>query len=281
MTGLESIKNSEPEIEFSFIDDLELKPPPIPRAGIPSELDKMVSEFDKEINPSTSLPIETLNAQAKEYFAQGNLKAANEIYQQILTTFHFDQEILFETYKNLGNIAMTAGDFDGAEENFNRAYTINGKSDELFVNYGVLEIQRKTLSKAVERFRQAIEINPKNDRAWIGLALVHREFGDHDLSWADLKRALDENPGNETALTLSIEWGMSDARLLDTSKFLKNYLSNVNDSSDMRLALSKILFCQGDYLQAREEIKPLIKSQTTNREAQQVLELIEKELIKV
>ncbi len=288
MTGLESIKNSDPEIEFSLVDvaenTVEFPKTPRPRPGTSSDLDRMLSEFDKEFvdDPEkNSLPIETLNAQAKDYFAKGNFKAATEVYQQILTTFHYNLEILFDAYKNLGNIAMSISDFDGAEENFNKAYTINSKSDELFVNYGVLEIQRKSLAKAVDRFRQAIEINSKNDRAWIGLALVHREFSDHDLSWADLTRALDENPGNETALTLSIEWGMADGRLASSASFLKNYLTNVNDSNDMRLALSKILFCQGNYLQAKEEIKPLLKNQATNREAQQVFELIEQELTKV
>lgn len=281
MTGLESIKNGESDIEFSFIDDIEIKQQPLPRPGTLSELDRMVSEFEKEFVEKNALPIETLNAQAKDYYAKGNHKAAAEIYQQILTTFHYDQEILFETYKNLGNISMTTGDYDGAEENFNRAHTINSNSDDLFVNYGVLEIQRKNLAKAVSRFREAIVLNSKNDKAWVGLALVHREFNDHELCWADLQRALDENPGNETALTLSIEWGMTDGRLGKSSEFLQNYLLNVSDSYEMRLALSKVLFCQGNYLQARQEVLPLLKSHASQNEAQQVFELIEKELNRV
>ena len=288
MTGLESIKNNEPDIEFSLVDDVNINQNTFEklsaRPSTPKDLDQMLSEFDQEFatDPEkNSLPIETLSAQAKNYFAQGNLKAAAEVYQQILATFHYDLEILFETYKNLGNISMGLADFDGAEENFNRAHTINSKSDDLFVNFGVLEIQRKNLNKAVDRFRQAIELNTKNDRAWVGLALVHREFNDQELSWADLQRALDENPGNETALTLSIEWGMADSRLGTAIKFLKNFITNVNDSVEMRLALCKVLFCQGDYLQAHQEIKPLLKSQVTNGEAQLVFNLIEQELNKV
>ncbi len=287
MTGLESIKNNEPDFEFSLVDDTNINQntfDQLARPNTPNELNKMLSEFDKEFTTEpekNSLPVDTLNEQAKNYFVQGNFKAASEVYNQILTTFHYDLEVLFETYKNLGNIALSTSDFEGAEENFNKAYTINSKSDDLFVNYGVLEIQRKSLAPAVERFRQAIEINPKNDKAWVGLAIVHREFNDHDLSWADLHKALDENPGNETALTLSIEWGMPDGRLETSGKFLKNYLTNVNDSPEMRLALSKVLFCQGDYLQAQEEIKPLLKNQVTNGEAQKIFNLIEQELKKV
>ncbi|MDZ4660877.1 MAG: tetratricopeptide repeat protein [Pseudomonadota bacterium] len=288
MTGLESIENNDPEIEFLLIDDVKntFEEPKAqrPRPGVKSDLNRMLSEFDQEFtieSQKNSLSIEALNAQARDNFTKGNYKAATEIYQQILTTYHYNLEILFDTYKNLGNIALTTSDFDGAEENFNKAHTIDSKSDILFVNYGILEIQRKNLAKAVERFRQAIEINSKNDKAWVGLALVHREFNDHELSWADLHRALDENPGNETALALSIEWGVSDGRLGSSANFLKNYLANVNDSTEMRLALSKILYCQGDYLQARETILPLLKNQSTNREAQQVFNLIELELTKV
>ncbi len=148
---------------------------------------------------------------------------------------------LFEIYKNIGNIHVRAGDFEAAEESYNKAYTLRADSDTLMVNYGTLEIQRGNFTAAVERFRAAVMLNPKSDRGWVGLALVHRQMGDLDLSRANMERALDMNPRNKTALHLLVEWSVQAFDFKSAVNRLTTYLSLEGEDAEMSFLLAKIL----------------------------------------
>ncbi len=148
---------------------------------------------------------------------------------------------LFEIYKNIGNIHVRAGDFESAEESYNKAYTLKPDSDALMVNYGTLEIQRENFTAAVERYRTAVTLNPRSDRGWVGLALVHRHMGDLDLSRANMERALDMNPRNKTALHLLVEWSVQAFDFKSAVNRLTTYLSLEGDDAEMSFLLAKIL----------------------------------------
>lgn len=269
MSGLESIKeNTESTCSGS---ELEVAGP------IFLSPEKALEEFD-----SVDLEKEkviTLSAEAKNLYESGNLDAAYDIYWQILQMHVFDKSILFDVYKNLGNIFLKDGDFEEAEELFNKACTINPKSDALLVNYGVLETQRHNLDRARERFREAIDLNKSNDSAWVGLALVHREYGDNDLSWANLERALDENIANRTALAIAMDWGIKDHKLDRVAFRTSEYLRRVEDNLEIRLSLAKIFFCSGNYLQALREAKFVREINPENTDAMRLIAVIENEVM--
>lgn len=165
---------------------------------------------------------------------------------------------LFEIYKNLGNIYVRAGDFDAAEEYYDKAYTLNHQSDVLLVNYGTLEIQRERFDEAVERFRQAIELNTNNDRAWVGLAMVHRQKGDFELARANIERAMDVNRGNRTALRLVIDWGVQDGAWSAVIARLQDYLGQNGEDAEMSFTLAKVFTHVGRLREARLEVERVL-----------------------
>lgn len=112
---------------------------------------------------------------------------------------------LFEIFKNIGNIYVRKADFELAEEFYNKSYAVKSDSDILLVNYGILEMQRGDLNRAKDRFRSAVQINMTNDKGWVGLAMAHFDFGDEELGIANLKKALDINPYNKTALSFALQ----------------------------------------------------------------------------
>lgn len=120
----------------------------------------------------------------------------------------------FELLKFLGNCLIQIKDFDGAQEAYEKAFALFPGSGILQVNFGTLWIQRSDWNRATECFRYALFLEPENDRGWVGLALCHHVRGDFDLARANLERALDANPLNETAITLLIDWGHSRREFL-------------------------------------------------------------------
>ncbi len=192
------------------------------------------------------------------YYTLENDESAYATYEEALGSHAVPEERLFEVYKNLGNILVRKGDFDAAEDYYNRAFTIEPKSDTLLVNFGTLEINRDDLEAASSRFRTALDINPESDRAWVGLALVHRSKGDFELSWANLERSLDLNPSNRTALKLIVEWAVRDGRVQNAAVRLENYLAQDGEDAEMAFSFAKCLTLLGRFDEALLECERVV-----------------------
>lgn len=280
MSGLESVENFKEE-HFEHLKNNPAPDVPVKNESIGPiffEAEKAMSKFDAD----DAQPVEhiyTLAIQAKDYYDQGNFDASYEVYWQILQMNVYDQNLLFECYKNLGNIFLRDGDYDEAEELFDKACTLRPESDTLLVNYGVLEIQRKNLEKARDRFRSALDLNNKNDGAWLGLALVHREFGDMELAWANLERALDENKSNQTAITVTMDWGIRDHKLDKAALRIRTFISEISDTKDMRLSLAKVLFCSGNFIESKREAEMVLKKDSTDADALRLVEVIDRAVL--
>ncbi|HRO66568.1 MAG TPA: tetratricopeptide repeat protein [Pseudobdellovibrionaceae bacterium] len=191
---------------------------------------------------------ESVFNQAQALYRLNKDAEALNVYYEALSILSDEHPALFEIHKNMGNIFVRSGDYEGAEESYNKAYRINPDSDTLMVNLGTLEIQRGDKGRALSCFRQAVELNPSNDRAWAGLAMIHQEFGDHDLAWGNLERALDLNPSNRTAVHLAANWASRDQAPWRAIPWLQNYLSSVESDEEMSLVLVN-LFCSSGQLE--------------------------------
>lgn len=201
-------------------------------------------------------------------------------YREILKNVIGDQDKLFEIYKNIGNIHVRAGDFESAEEYYDKAYTIRSSSDVLMVNYGTLEIQRESIAEAVLRFRRAVEINPENDKGWVGLALVHRQMGDLELAWANVQRALDINRRNRTAIRLVVDWGLTDRDFSVAIARLQDYLEAEGEDAEMSFTLAKIFTHVGRLREARLELERVIALDPAIEGAETMKRLLDQELAK-
>lgn len=230
----------------------------------------IVSKNIAKIRPSYS----SLNAYAGSLYKAGNDQQALETYYSALSHLKNETEELFETYKTMGNIYVKTGDFEAAEELYNKAYTLNPQSDVLLVNLGTLEVQRSDFDKSLYCFRKAVELNPRNEKAWVGLAMVHNHFGDRELAWANIDAALDVNSANRTAVHLAANWGVRDAQISKSIEILKNYLGQVEQDEDMSLVLINLLCSIGDLETAMLEMNRVLLWNPANTEVKNLLKTL-------
>lgn len=207
------------------------------------------------------------------YYKLGQDEMASGKYFEALSMLTEENAALFDVYKNLGNILVRQGDFEGAEDYYNKAYTLNPQSDTLLVNFGTLEVQRQDFDKSLYCFRQAVEINRSNDKAWVGLAMVHSQFGDHELAWANLETALDINSSNRTAVHLLANWSLRDHRVEKSIEVLQAYLGEVDFDEALSLVLINLYCTNCQIVEAKLECERVL---LWNPENQEVLELKEK-----
>lgn len=188
---------------------------------------------------------ESVHGYATALYKMGKDQEALDKYYEALSVLTQENEVLFECYKNMGNIFVRQGDFEAAEEYYNKAYTLNSRSDILLVNFGTLEVQRNDFDKSLYCFRKAVEINPRNDKAWIGLGMVHNHFCDNELAWANIESALEINPRNRTGVHLAANWAQRDGKLQKAIELLQAYLGEVEEDEDMSLVLINLLCAAG------------------------------------
>lgn len=179
-------------------------------------------------------------------------------FEKTLDMIDYESAFLFPIYKTLGNIYVYQRDFESAEEFYNKAYVLNVHSDELFVNYGTLEIQRGNNDVAQDRFKQALDLNANNVKAWIGLSLVNRSKFDKDLSWANIYRALDIDPTNPTALKLTVDWSLEDFEFEKSINRLEKFFSLQEPNIEWKLTYAGLLYHAGQWKKAKSECEEIL-----------------------
>lgn len=201
---------------------------------------------------------------------------ALEAYYESLAILKEENSEVFEAYKNMGNIFVKQGDFEAAEEYYNKAYTMNSLSDVLLVNLGTLEIQRNDFEKAIYCFRKAVEVQARNDKAWVGLAMCHNQLGDSELAWGNLETALDINPGNRTAVHLAANWGVRDLQYQKAIEYLQEYLAHTEEDEEMSLVLINLLCHIGQLSLAELEIERVLLWNPGHKEVRELKKKITK-----
>lgn len=210
---------------------------------------------------------ETLALLAQAEYDGGDLDSAFEHLHQAVLVAPGEAPGLFEVFKTLGNIFVRRGDFDGAEDSYNKAYRLCPDSDALLVNFGTLAVQRRDWDGAAERFRQALELNRANDKAWVGLAIGHRMKGDFELAWGNLEAAFEYNPLNESALTLALDWGAADGREARVLEMLRGFLVAGGWQEKFSLAFAWLSFRFGERFVARLELERLLAVNPAHEQA--------------
>lgn len=211
------------------------------------------------------------------HYRMGQDEEAYDFYLEAMQSNDFDEDVLFEVYKNVGNIMLRKGDIDGAIENYHRAYRLNSNSDGLEVNLGTACLQKDDLESALRHFRQALNFNLENDKAWVGLALIHRQLSDFELAWANVDRALELNPENKTAVLLSVNWAKTDGKLETVLSNVQRYLERHEMDEDIILIHSQLLYAMGRNQAALLEVERAMAINPLIQGGSVLLEMIRKE----
>ncbi len=148
-----------------------------------------------------------------------------------------DGPINYEIFKRIGTCSLNVKDVEGAEEYFHKALRFHRRDADLFVRLGTMEFQREEHQKSLEHFEHALTLDRRCEKAWVGIGMNHLKFGDYELGVANLKRALDINPANRTAVHLLCAWGRNIVKKADLNAALIRYLAGVHDDSEMSLVL--------------------------------------------
>jgi protein O-GlcNAc transferase len=124
--------------------------------------------------------------EALEHHRKGNLKQAEEIYNDILR-IHPDH---FYALHYLGVLCMQLGNFDLAIEHIKRAIEINPADPHAYYNLGIAYQSKGLLDDAVTAYLKSIQLNPSNADSLVNLGNIYKDTAQLDKAISCYKKAL-------------------------------------------------------------------------------------------
>jgi tetratricopeptide (TPR) repeat protein len=188
---------------------------------------------------------------AECHYNSGRLELAESVYLESLLHTTTDNSVLFDVYKNLGNLHLKNGQMESAEQFYLKAYALNPQSSDLLVNLATLNLQKGDDALALEKFRQALFINDKNDKAWSGLSLIYELFGERALAIGCIKKALDINPDNLNALHIYAQLCVKNKIPAAAIELLERWNDLHEFEIDACLYLIELYIHNNDFIKAR------------------------------
>lgn len=205
-----------------------------------------------------------------------NFVKSKKYYHKAICHQEEDYTLLFDMFKNLGNLSLHEGDFEQAEEYYNKAHSIFSGSDLLFVNYGSLYLQKKEFEKARESFQNALSINPKSDKARLGLALLFREAQDLEMAWGNLEAAMECDEKNVSVLKMAAQWALNDFRYDSAREYLERFVSKNEYHQEINVLLACLYYQSGFREEAFWECEKILNFDPDNADALKLMQILEK-----
>ena len=182
-----------------------------------------------ELDPRHAMAHSTL---ALTYTQLDNLRLATEHYDRAvrLAPDNFDVRNAFAVF------LCGQRDFDGAEEQFQRAIQIpdNDNPEIMLTNAGVCMSQKPDLKRAESYFRDALEAKPGYGEALLQMAQLMRSQGDGLAARAFLQRYLSANPATSSVLYLSYQVEQELGNDRASGEFAARLLREHPDSREAR-----------------------------------------------
>ena len=126
----------------------------------------------------------------EDLFAQGEVKAAEEVFLSLLKKAPNNSEIL----NNLGVINHTSGQHKEAETFFSHAFEVNPHYKDALLNLSALHQEARRWKEAGKLLERVLSADEGNIEALNQLALIYLETSDRAQAITTLKRSLAVNP---------------------------------------------------------------------------------------
>lgn len=188
------------------------------------------------------------------YLAEQDDESALYHFSKVQSPEKMEPKLRFEFFKAYGNILNRREQLQTAEALYQKALELNPQSEAIYVNLGTLELQRKNLSVAQKYFMRATQIQPRNSKAHCGLGMVDLGQGDFFSAGREFQVALDCDCQNTVALLQLIYLADYSKNYTEVKPRIYQFLDREPKNGEIRFQLASILFRQGHFLEAENEL---------------------------
>jgi len=138
-----------------------------------------------------------------------------------------------ETLNKVGDIHLTLGDFNSAEEAYKASLQLDGTNQHALQGLGLIQLKLREYDQAKINLSKALELSPDLWSAYNGLGMIADIDGNYPAAIANYQRALAINPRSAQVLN---NLGYSEYLSGNWRAALMHYYQAVNSSPDYKRA---------------------------------------------
>ena len=164
---------------------------------------------------------EDLIASYGQAMSQGNVNEALGILSQIIANHPSSPD----NYLTRAKLYRHLQNFEAAKTDLNMAYSLAPESNEIFLEWGILNIVSGKLNEAVAGLNKSIELEPINPNAYLHRGLVWQKAGKAEEAFSDYAKTIELAPdmmgGYFYRGNLFLALGQFEEALIDVNKALE------------------------------------------------------------
>ena len=236
------------------------------------------TQSQPEINgcPPSPEDLSTLVQAGSAALDQGDLRAALEIFEQVITAFP-DRP---EGHNNLGALYTSLGEFAKAEDCFTKVLEILPHNPNVLYNRGVVRTRLEKFDRAREDFEKARKTRPEDSDLYNNLGVIDFMQGRLKLARKNFRKAAKFDPLNTNVVQNLCDVEIAEGKPAAALSLCEDFLAKQNDlgirqrhfellSSGCRAALDKaakaaetLLLKDAENHQTRKELGRLIQARS-------------------
>jgi len=181
----------------------------------------------------------------------------------------------FDVLKELGDCHAMVGEFEEAQECYDRAAVLAPDEAGPYVGCGVMELQKGNLADAEAAFKVACRLDARCSKAWCGLAMIRQQEGGTQEAFDYYLKSLELDRDNLTALLGLFQLSCKAGTFGRVIECLEVYLDMHPGDLSVMFCLATLHLKDGRCRKAERLLRDIIVLDPVNTEAVNLLEEVE------
>ncbi len=196
----------------------------------------------------------------------------NGIAESENTTQHY------EVLQELGDCYASVGDYEQANECYEKAAVLEPDEPWPYVGLGVVALQTDCVDDAEIAFRVACRLDPDCARAYAGLAMVAQQRDDHKQAFEMYLKCLELDTDNLTALLGLFQTSCKMGSFAKVIHYLEVYLDMHPGDVSVMFSLAALHTREGRFNRSRDILLNILALDPDNNDAAGLMEEVEHNL---
>jgi tetratricopeptide (TPR) repeat protein len=178
----------------------------------------------------------------------------------------------------MGDAFLKLGRGDLAQSAYVKSLELDAHLAKSYIGLGTYGLTKGQYDLSMVHFQKAVTLAPTDEMATLGLGLAFQglDLMKEAVRW--VKRALEINPHNLSALYTMVKIAQETGDLHESESCLRRYLSLHPNDLNMMYALAGLLYQQGMYDEVLDWLAKLLAIDPLDSRTQQLLKMTKKSL---
>jgi len=185
----------------------------------------------------------------------------------------------YKTWVERGDCHASLGNLPAAQSCYEKAASLGPDEAGPYIGLGVVALQKDLLDDAEIAFRVACRLDPASAKGHSGLAIVAQRRHDYQQAFHLYMKSLELDGDNLTSLLGLFQISRQMRSFEGVSHYLRVYLDMHPDDVPVMFALATLYARDGRREQARDMLLNLLAVDSGNRDAINLLEEVEHNLM--